>query len=62
MSGRGRRDERQEDRQEFGSGGSATQYKMRQKLVSIGDDFWIENNGASGFSRWTAICCACATR
>ena len=43
MPGRGRRDERQEDRQEFGRGGSATQYKMRQKLVSIGDDFWIEN-------------------
>ena len=43
MLGRGRRDERQEDRQEFGRGGSATQYKMRQKLVSIGDDFWIEN-------------------
>ena len=43
MLGRGRRDDRQEDRQEFGVGGSATQYKMRQKLVSIGDDFWIEN-------------------
>ncbi len=47
MLGRGRRedrrDDRQEDRQQFGRGGSATQYKMRQKLVSIGDDFWIEN-------------------
>lgn len=47
MLGRGRRedrrDDRQEDRQQFGRGGSATQYKMRQKLVSIGNDFWIEN-------------------
>ena len=43
MSGRGRRDDRQEDRQQFGVGCSATRYKMRQKLVSIGDDFWIEN-------------------
>ena len=24
-------------------GGSATQYRMRQKLVSIGDDYWIED-------------------
>jgi uncharacterized protein YxjI len=44
MLGRNRRDERQDDRQEFGRGGSATHYKMRQNLVSIGDDFWIEND------------------
>jgi len=44
MLGRNRRDERQEDRQEFGRGGNATHYKMRQKMVSIGDDFWIEND------------------
>ena len=40
---RGRREERREDRQEFGRGGTAVQYQMRQKLISIGDDFWIEN-------------------
>jgi uncharacterized protein YxjI len=44
---RDRRQERREDRQEeratFGRGGNATRYQMRQKLVSIGDDFWIEN-------------------
>jgi uncharacterized protein YxjI len=39
----GRREERQQERQTFGRGGSATRYQMRQKLVSIGDDFWIEN-------------------
>jgi len=39
-----RREERQEDRQEFGRGGSAVRYQMRQKLVSIGDDFWIETD------------------
>ena len=39
----GRRDQRQEDREQFGRGGTATRYQMRQKLVSFGDDFWIEN-------------------
>jgi uncharacterized protein YxjI len=47
---RGRRQDRQEDRQAFGRGGSAIQYQMRQKLVSIGDDFWIEDsNGNKAF-------------
>jgi uncharacterized protein YxjI len=41
---RGRREERQEERQTFGRGGDAVQYQMRQKLVSFGDDFWIENS------------------
>src|SRR5215813_7151136 len=39
-----RRDERQEERATFGRGGDATRYQMRQKLVSIGDDYWIEND------------------
>ena len=38
-----RRQERKDDRQTFGRGGDATRYQMREKLVSIGDDFWIEN-------------------
>ena len=44
---RGRREERREQR----AGGSAsTHYRMRQKLVSIGDDYWIENeNGERVF-------------
>ena len=37
---RGRREERREERH---GGGGATHYRMRQKLVSIGDDYWIEN-------------------
>ena len=40
----GRREQRQEDREQFGRRGTATRYKMRQKLVSFGDDFWIEND------------------
>ena len=48
MLGRGRREERREDRQEerekFGRNGSATRYRMREKLVSFGNDFWIEND------------------
>ena len=38
-----RRDERQDDRQLGRPGGGGNQYQMRQKMVSIGDDFWIEN-------------------
>ena len=41
---RGRREERQQDQQTFGRGGSATKYQMRQRLVSIGDDFNIDND------------------
>jgi uncharacterized protein YxjI len=41
---RGRREQRQEDRQQFGIGGTAEHYQMRQKLISIGDDYWIEND------------------
>jgi uncharacterized protein YxjI len=40
---RRRREEKREERQTFGRGGSAIRYQMRQKMVSIGDDFWIEN-------------------
>ena len=35
-----RRSERRDDRQ---GGGGKSRYQMREKLVSIGDDFWIEN-------------------
>lgn len=47
MALRDRRQERREDRQTFRPGGNAIQYQMRQKLVSIGDDFWIEDNSGS---------------
>lgn len=40
---RGRRERRQEERQTFGRGGSATHYKMRQKMFAFGQDFFIEN-------------------
>jgi uncharacterized protein YxjI len=42
-----RRQERQEERQTFGRGGNANRYKMREKLVSFGDDFWIENEAGA---------------
>lgn len=38
-----RREERRDERQ-FGRGGGNIQYKMREKLASIGDDFWIEDS------------------
>lgn len=43
MSFRDRREKRQEEREAFGRGGNAVRYQMRQKLISIGDDYWIEN-------------------
>ena len=42
MMGR-RREERREEREVFGRGASANRYRMREKLVSFGNDFWIEN-------------------
>jgi uncharacterized protein YxjI len=39
----GRRDQRREERRNFGRGGSATVYQVREKMLSIGDDMWIEN-------------------
>jgi uncharacterized protein YxjI len=38
------REERQEERAIFGRGGGATRYQMRQRLVSIGDDYNIDND------------------
>ena len=43
--GRERRGERQDDRQLGRPGGGGNRYQMRQKMVTIGDDFWIENEG-----------------
>ncbi|MEJ2708442.1 MAG: LURP-one-related family protein [Anaerolineales bacterium] len=40
---RRRREERKEERQTFGRGGTATRYQMRQKLIAFGDDFYIED-------------------
>ena len=38
------RDRRQDRREERRGGTGATHYRMRQTLVSIGDDYWIEND------------------
>jgi uncharacterized protein YxjI len=43
MGLRDRRENRRKERSEFGAGGSAVRYQMRQKLISFGDDYWIEN-------------------
>ncbi|HEY6798230.1 MAG TPA: LURP-one-related family protein [Kineosporiaceae bacterium] len=39
-----RREERQERSDERRGGSGAAHYRMRQKLVSIGDDYWIEDD------------------
>jgi uncharacterized protein YxjI len=50
MRGRQGPQQRREQRQVFGRGGTATRYKMREKLVSFGNDFWIEDeNGRRAF-------------
>ena len=38
------RDRRQDRREERRGGTGVTHYRMRQQLVSIGDDYWIEND------------------
>lgn len=43
MGLRDRGEKRQQEREAFGRGGSAHRFQMRQKLISIGDDYWIEN-------------------
>ena len=51
MSLRGRRQERRQDRREereaFGVRGNAVRYRMRERMVSIGDDFWIEDGSGN---------------
>jgi uncharacterized protein YxjI len=49
MLRRGAREERRDDRQDdrgpsVGGGGGKSHYQMREKMISIGDDFWIEND------------------
>jgi len=40
---RGRRQNRRDEREAFGRGGNAVRYRMREKLLSIGDDSWVED-------------------
>ena len=45
MLGRDRRQERREERREARGGGpEVTHYQMRQRMISIGDDYVIEND------------------
>jgi uncharacterized protein YxjI len=41
---RGRRERREERREERRGGDQRVHYRMRQRLVSIGDDYWIETD------------------
>jgi len=43
MGLRDRRDDRREERDTFGRQGSSRRYRMKQRMVSIGDDYWIED-------------------
>jgi uncharacterized protein YxjI len=44
MGLRDRRQERREERREERHGGGRRTYRMRQKLVAIGDDYWVEDD------------------
>jgi uncharacterized protein YxjI len=39
-----RRERREEERRTFGRDGTAVRFEMRQKILAIGDDFWIKND------------------
>jgi uncharacterized protein YxjI len=43
MGLRDRRERRHEERATFGRGGDARRYQLRQKMLSIGDDYWVED-------------------
>ncbi|MGB7979161.1 MAG: LURP-one-related family protein [Candidatus Nanopelagicales bacterium] len=43
MRGHERREDRRTERATFGARGTADRYQMREKMLSIGDDFWIED-------------------
>jgi len=44
MGLRDRRADRREERETFGRGGDARRYQMRERMLAIGDDFWIEDD------------------
>lgn len=41
---RGRQQARREERETFGRRETAIRYQVRQRMVAIGDDFWIEDS------------------
>jgi uncharacterized protein YxjI len=43
MGPRDRRDRRREERETFGRGGAARRYQLRQRMLAIRDDFWVED-------------------
>jgi uncharacterized protein YxjI len=43
MGLRDRRANKRRERSQFGADGNAATYQLRARLVSFGDDFWIEN-------------------
>ena len=44
MLRRDNREERRDDRGPSGGAGGKNHYQMREKMMSIGDDYWIEND------------------
>lgn len=47
MGLRDRRENRRQEREAFGRRGNAVHYQMREKLVAIGDDYWIEDDAGA---------------
>jgi uncharacterized protein YxjI len=42
-----RREGRRDERETFGRRGSAERYQLRQRMISIGDDYWIEDESGA---------------
>jgi len=43
FGGKDRREQKREDREQFGRRGTANRFKMKERMFAFGDDFWIEN-------------------
>ena len=60
--GHERREGRREERETFGARGNADRYQMREKLLSIGDDFWIEDESERRAFKVNGKALRCARR
>jgi uncharacterized protein YxjI len=47
MGLRDRGERRREERENFGRDGAAARFQLRQKLLSVGDDYWIEDEAGT---------------
>ena len=61
LVGHERREGRREERETFGAHGNADRYQMREKLLSIGDAFWIKDESGRRAFKVNGKALRCAT-